>query len=84
MKVDQKLSIWGTYEVPEEVEREVLSRLKEGEAIEDLADEYNLPFEYIVGSEESMDPEENDGAPTVEALNDKFETVYSNADYNDL
>lgn len=88
---DFKITTWERVTVfDDEVAEKILQQIKDGN-IECSDDIYNssaveetgdLETEMIFGVSEQMTLEENDGASTIEVLNDEGRTIYENGGKN--
>lgn len=75
MKVDFKTTIWERFDIPEELEelvkKEIHDReIQSGSELADFLDEHghDIKWEHIDDSCEYMDPEDNNGMPTLEIM----------------
>ena len=72
MHLDEKVTIWGRYHLPQNTDLEKLKQnLASGmdieEALTDVIPEHeDYTYEYLLDTSEALFPEENDNQPTIE------------------
>ena len=72
MYVDFKCTIWERIEIPKEIEKELVDKIKSGEITSAnecygvFGGDIDNNYELLLDTGEDMSPEENDGFPTIE------------------
>lgn len=91
MFVDFKVTVWQRFDVPEELEDEVMEKLRSGvistgnDLHEFLEEEHKVDSDWhnIIETEEFLTPDENDGQSTIECVGkDTKKTIWTNSQFD--